>query len=205
MSTGRLKRFDIIKKKLIVVEGVDDCQFMQALVNDFHSAPSDIQIHNTRGVDKIRKHIRVLATLERFPDLETLLIVRDAHENPQGAFKSARDGLDEIELEPPTAPFEWGGSSPRTCIAILPGAHDQGSLEDLCLRALEGSEEMECVSFFIECLGLLGHPQVHKMQTAAYLAGKDRPGMSVGVAALEHVWPLEHRAFCQLRSVVEAL
>ena len=124
----------ISKANLLVVEGHDDALFFNALAK--HLNLGDIQFLPIGGKTKLRENLRVLAISPGFSDVASLTIVRDADDNPKGAFQSVQDALKSAALPSPEKPFERYGQEPQVMVMILPEEGKAGALEDLCLNSV---------------------------------------------------------------------
>jgi hypothetical protein len=191
----------ITERKLVVVEGNDDKRFFEALLK--HLELTNVQCIALGGRDEMRKTEtwRALMATPGFSGLEAIAIIRDADESPQSAFQSLRDILGNVGLPQPAAPFQVQHSAPKVCILIMPDAHSQGELEDLCLRALTGKPVLECVEQFLQCVqqreGLLPR-KLSKAKLYAYLSCREEAGRRIGEAAEAGDIPLDSQHFQQV-------
>ena len=123
---------------LIIVEGKSECVFFRALFE--HHGLSGFQIVDAESKDKIYKTLLGLVSLEKFEEVHTVLIIRDADQNPQGALQSAAGVLRRVGLSAPLHHAEMQNTqAPQTGVFIMPNGVDQGMLEDLLLESV--SEE----------------------------------------------------------------
>ena len=93
---------------------------------------------------------------------------------------------------------------------IVPHDNPGTMIEDVWLESVRTDPAMECVEGYIECLSQAGvtGPRAHwtsKARAHAFLASRNRPGLRLGEAADSDVWPLDHGAFDQLRSLLTML
>jgi len=198
----------ITERKLVVVEGNDDKRFFEALLK--HLQLTNVQCIALGGRDEMRKTEtwRALMATPGFSGLEAIAIIRDADESPQSAFQSLRDILGNVGLPQPAAPFQVQHSAPKVCILIMPDAHSQGELEDLCLRALTGKPVLECVEQFFQCVQQHGDslpPKIAKAKLHAYLSSRKEPGRRIGEAAEAGDIPLDSQAFQQVIQVLKSV
>lgn len=203
-----MRTVQITSRKLVVVEGKDDERFFGALLKQV--GLTDVQCIALGGKDEMGKadRWRALKATPGFAEVAALAIVRDADDNPQGAFESIKDTLRNVNLPDPSAPFQIQQGTPRVCIIILPDAGAMGALEDLCLQAVAGEPAMECVEQFWECIQQREkHPprKVSKAKLHAYLSSRKEPGRRLGEAAEAGDIPLDSQAFDNIRQVLQNL
>ena len=83
-----------------------------------------------------------------------------------------------------------------------------GNWRDLCLWALEGEPEMQCVSEFMQCIedhsGVVPKNPA-KGRVYAYLASKEDPELRLGEAAQRGYLPWGDSAFVQLIDFVKSV
>lgn len=190
----------IEKPNLLVVEGRDDQEFFDALLRTIDM--SEVQILAIGGKTKLRKNLKGLAATENFHQVRGLGIVRDADADAAEAFRKVRTALRAAALSVPENPMEPSGSDPRVSVMILPGGSETGSLEDLCLRSVDGDPAMLCTDRYFECLDgqQVGHAQhLSRARVQTFLASRPTPDLRLGIAAQRGHWPLEHGAFQETR------
>lgn len=192
----------------MVVEGKDDERFFNALLR--HIGLTDVQCIGLGGKDEMGKTERwkALMLTPGFTQVEALAVVRDADDNPQGAFRSITDTLRNVGLPLPSAPFRTEQGTPKICIIILPDVGSKGELEDLCLQSLAGEPVMECVEQFGECVQRREkHPprKVSKAKLHAYLSSRREPGRRLGEAAEAGDIPLSSQAFDRVKQALRDL
>ncbi|MGC8785609.1 MAG: DUF3226 domain-containing protein [Armatimonadota bacterium] len=203
-----MRTIQVTSRKLVVVEGKDDERFFSALLRQI--GLTDVQCIGLGGKDEMGKTEtwRAVVATPGFAELEALAIVRDADDNPQGAFQSVKDTLRNVGLSPPSAPFRIQQGTPKVCVIILPDVGSKGELEDLCLQSLAGEPVMECVEQFWECVQQREkHPprKVSKAKLHAYLSCRREPGRRLGEAAEAGDIPLGSQAFDRVKQALRDL
>lgn len=191
----------IVKPNLLVVEGHDDAFFFEALVK--HLNLENIQILPIGGKTKLRENLKLLTISPDFSDVSSVAIVRDADNNPTGAFRSVHDALEYANLPSPQRPFELHGRDPRVLVMILPEEEKTGSLEDLCLSSVENDAIIYCVDQHFQCLKEqeIALPRsIEKAKVQVFLGSKEESGKRLGEAAQAGYWPLDSDAFTQIRN-----
>jgi hypothetical protein len=83
---------DIIRqKKVLAVEGKDEINFFNALLE--YVGILDFDIHEVGGKDQFKSKLPALVKMSGFSDVEVLVVIRDADEDANAAFKSINDIL----------------------------------------------------------------------------------------------------------------
>lgn len=175
----------IQKPFLIVVEGPDDEAVLEFLLG--HLGIPSVQIVNANGKDSIRNVVTVLAGQEGYRQVQGVGIVRDADSSPESAQQSCEDSLRGLEK--------------KSAYFVLPG-DGPGMLEELCLRAVLGRPEIDCVDRFMECLGANGTrlSNLSKFRMKAFLMVHDEDtARRIGWAAVRGLLDPAHPAFAPLR------
>lgn len=88
--------------------------------------------------------------------LQTIAIIRDAEENPAGAWQSACDCLERAGLPRPiqSGKLTTQSSGIQCAALIVPDANTPGSMETVCWASLDGQEIkplITCVEDFLLC------------------------------------------------------
>ena len=191
----------------LLVEGNDQRNFFEAFIE--HLSLDNIQIQNFRGVSELRGFLLVLVNAPGFREtVKSVGIVRDAETSAQAAFQSVRSSLENAGLPVPNQPERRAGSSPAVTVLILPGDNSPGMLETLLNETFANTPEEACINAFFECVeDSSGVPiqRPHKARAQAYLATKPEPHLSVGVAAKQSYWDLDHDVFSRVRQFLRAL
>ena len=191
---------EILHSHLLLVEGKDDEGFFQAFLK--HLGLTNIQVLPVAGKTKTRENLKALVASPGFSDIVTLIIARDADENPTGAFQSVQDSLKAVGLPAPARPFELFSAEPQVMVMILPEEGKAGALEDLCLGSVKDDAILHCVEQHFECLKEQNVPSPRnpaKAKVQVFLGSKEQSGKSLGVAAQAGYWPMDSDAFAQIR------
>ncbi|MEW6185519.1 MAG: DUF3226 domain-containing protein [Thermodesulfobacteriota bacterium] len=204
---------EIKENKLLLVEGADAYYFCIWAYQAFGAA--GIQVLDFGGIADLSLYLRLLSHLPNFEKVSTLVIARDAEDNPTGAIKSIKSTLRKIGLPAPAEPFSFKGDKPRLAYMIFPGlvknkggktSCKPGTLEDLCLAIVRQDVVMECVEEYTRCLkgkGLLIR-HLHKLKLHAYLSGKNEfAGLKIGEAAKAGAWDWGHEKLEPFRKIIQ--
>ena len=188
----------------LVVEGNDQFNFFRAFVE--HLSLTHIQVQNSGGVSELRPFLSAIAAEPGFSErVERVGIVRDAETNADGAFESVRHSLRNAGLPTPERPEVFADSRPTVAALILPGGGRVGMLETLVCDSFARDPVDRCIDEFFECVGEDSIKNPYKARVFAYLTTTSEPRHSVGVAAQQGQWDLEHEAFDGVRRFLEEL
>lgn len=191
----------LTRRKQLLVEGKDQKNFFEKMLSHIGKHDS-VEVHDFGGVTDLKEFLAAFVQRSGFDRVESLGVIRDAEKTAGGAFESVRHGLDAAGLPMPDAIGNSAGGvgSPTVAVFILGG--DGGMLETLLNLTVAEEREQECVNLFLECVervsgAPIGRPQ--KARAHAWIATRDHPEVSVGVAAQKGYWRLEHPALEELR------
>ncbi|MCR4411955.1 MAG: hypothetical protein NUV77_05955 [Thermoguttaceae bacterium] len=193
----------ITLSKLLLVEGETPLHFFDALVQDL-GLDEQIEIRSFGGVADLGVFLKTLASTAEFRAVvKSLGIVRDAEDDPIAAKQS-------VDAAVTSAQKAGLLENVAVAVAIVPDGRTAGMIETLCLRSVDSDPIYACAEGFFACLEA-NKVEIPKGRIRAkhfaqvYLAGKDCPGLPVGIAAHRKAWPLAHAAFDELRSFVRDL
>ena len=206
--------------KILLVEGNDDKRFFEAFMRHLGETAVSVEIYG--GKENLgNRLVNLSGRLNSFASA-SVGIVRDADDSAQSAFDSVVGSLRRVNLPTPDAsamPTERDGL--RVSVLILPPGDNEGELEDVCLRAVAGSQDMECVEGYIGCLNNAGPPvaanRIAKARLHSYLAAgpvyatqegepaRRRPALRLGEAAEAGVWDWTSPAFERLAEFLRNL
>ena len=195
----------------LLVEGKDQGNFFDELVK--HLKIEDLQIQDFGGVYELKGFLGVMVKQSGFHDTVRMLgIVRDAETSAQGAFQSVQSSLRNAGLPVPAHPGEPAGAAPAVNVLILPGDGDHGMLETLLCRTFADTAVDRCIDDFFRCFETseagVEAPirNLDKARAHAFLATREMPHVSVGVAARKRYWGnFDHDAFRRIRRFLSSL
>jgi hypothetical protein len=204
----QLSPVSITKKKLLLVEGNDEKNFLEELFR--HMRKEDIvDIHDVAGKYNFKKNMPTFMKTPGFNDVEAIAIVRDADDSCTSAFQSVEGVLKENSFLPPGRPGEFSQGNPKVGVFIMPDNVNSGMLEDLCLETVKEKEGMECVNRFIDCANQLENPpkekDIAKAKVQAFLA--IMPGVldMVGLGAKKRYWDFDSATLEPLKNFLSEL
>ncbi|MDE2735243.1 MAG: hypothetical protein OXI72_12675 [Gemmatimonadota bacterium] len=196
-----MPRAEEIKSAIqLLVEGNDPRNFFEAFVE--HLSLANIQIQNFGGVSELSGFLRAFVNAPGFQIVQSIGIVRDAETSAERAFQSVQSSLERAELPMPDSPAERTDTSPAVTVLILPGDNRQGMLETLLCESFADDPVEDCINDFFKCVESLPNVSIERSDKArahAYLTTKPNPHFSVGVAAKNDYWDLNHSVFSTVR------
>ena len=197
----------IESKIQLLVEGNDQRNFFEAFID--HLSLADTQIQNFGGVTDLRPFLSILVKRSGFREtVQSVVIVRDAETSAQAAFQSVQSSLSNAGLPVPNRPEDRAGSNPAVTVLILPGNNRPGMLETLLNETFADTPEEACINAFFDCVEAIPTVSINnpdKARAYTYLTTKPNPHHSVGMAAKQRHWNLNHPVFDQLRQFLRAL
>ena len=202
-----MPRAEEIKSAIqLLVEGNDSRNFFEAFVE--HLSLANIQIQNFGGVYELRGFLRALVNAPGFQTVQSIGIVRDAETSAERAFQSVQSSLERAKLPVPDSPAERTDDSPAVAVLILPGDNRQGMLETLLCESFADDPVEGCIDDFFKCVESLPDVYIERSDKArahAYLTTKPNPHFSVGVAAKNDYWDLNHSVFSTVRDFLQTI
>lgn len=201
----------------LLVEGNDVRNFFEAFIKHHSKELSlgKIQIQNFGGVTELSDFLEGFVGITGFHKVRSIGIVRDAEDSAKGAFKSVQGALKNAGLPAPDCPEKRKkDDKPAVEVLILPGwdhtKDTKGMLETLLCQTFAGTEIDGCIDKFFQCVEpLLKEPikkhRKDKARAFAYLATLSDSHHSVGVAAKQAYWDLDHKVFDGIREFLKGI
>jgi len=204
----------------IVTEGMADAYFVDELLK--HKAITKCSVgcpskDSAGGMGKpaFGKYLLGMQTArarKTSVNLQGLLVIADADENPAKSFKDVTDALDNAQFPKPTDPFQVQDINGfRSAVYLIPAQGETGTLEHLLLRAtfLKSQGLEQCLAQFSECTGGLKSTDANsnaKMRMSV-LAGafcKGNPWCSAGLMWKDegNPVPIDSKAFDALSAFI---
>lgn len=204
------KNFRILAKKLLAVEGKDECNFFESLLR--HERIAGVQLVDIGGKDKFQVDLPLLTILDQFRNVEVIGFIRDA-ENliADFAFKSVCETLRENNLSVPVSLKMVADGKPRTGVFVMPDNQGSGRLEDLCLQALEDLKILDCINDYILCFSTVmdqiekGKFNEPKARVLSYLASRAPIVNSLGLGAKNGYWDFSNKCFDGIKKFLHSL
>lgn len=204
----------IKKQKLLLVEGKDEVNFFEALLKKLQR--DEIQVYDCGGNIKFKTEFPLLTKLDGFSNLTSYAIVQDGDQDAVAALQRVQYVLKEYNQPTPNTAEEFSKTIPSVGIFIMPGDGESGMLEDLCLKSIQDTALLGCVSSYVDALSVtfqhdasdseFGRPPSRsKALSLAALAATKGPRNQLGLAALAGYFDFEHQAFIRLLTFIEQL
>ncbi len=190
----------ILQPTVLIVEGKDEEQFFDALIN--YIGLKGIQILPIGGKTRLKYNLKALVSTTRFSEIKSLGIIRDANTNPDSAFQSVQKALQDSGLPVPSKALKPVGFKPRITVMILPDEKTPGMLEDVCINAVSNDPSFFCVEGYFKCLQQENFTlprNLSKAKVQVFLASRPEAGKRLGEAAQEGYWPWDNNAFSKLK------
>lgn len=198
VSGGR-SRISIDSDRLLLVEGVDEVNLFNALISRCVGDAPHIQIIQAGGIRQFSSRLKAIrAAVTTRPGLRSIGVIRDADDNPAGAFQSVCAHLRSVGFDAPRAHGAFTGGTPSVGVFIVPADTQEGAIKTLCRRSVEDSAAGRCVEQYLQCLDeqdATRSANRDKSFAHAYLASTQDPVARVGEGALRHVWNFDAPAF----------
>jgi len=123
---------------VVVCEGYGDIRFIDALLQFKNIANCSVGCPSERGgfgtgKEAIPPYLKGIQTaiLRKKANLQGILVIADADENPADSFNLMVQALQSASFPPPAAPFSIEGNPIRVGIFLMPGAGRNGCLEHI--------------------------------------------------------------------------
>lgn len=204
-----MDKIEIKSNKLLLVEGNDDQNFFQKLMQEI--LLDDIQIISMGGKDGFKTpNFKSVINIPGFREVKSLGIIRDADNNADNVFRGICAVLKECGLPEPTQPIQITSTSFKVGILIIPPNIGKGQIEDLCLSSLKEYSEMECIDNYFKCLKNKlptdrFPKELSKAKIQAFLASREESVPHLGVAAQRGFFPLDHNIFEDIKIFLRSL
>lgn len=179
----------IICPNIILCEGMDEWSFLVnylAFLTTEDNAFDTIQVINFGGISDLQRQFRQLIKMPDFSMVKSILIIRDAEKNPQGAKESICSTLMNNGFGVPNNPGEIIVSDNNIKVAYMlfpscdENGDEAGTLEDLCLRIISEPDYegvLKEIDNYIELMEdkySKDYPRVHKNKLHLLISSYDK-------------------------------
>lgn len=222
-AIAEVEKCEIKMIKLLVVEGNHERDFFKAWLGLLRI--TDIQVMPIGGKTNLSANLQALVRQQRFREVVSLVIVRDADDDPGSAFRSVCSALQAVAIAPlPAASWAWHTlANPRNtavqmkaCVLVLPDASSNGALEELLMQTVAGDPMYgDAVGLISGAVAKLSQPTSPRQPPPAHRHGKARahaflstfeaPDKDQGKAAASGVWDFAHPALNPLEQMLRAM
>lgn len=195
-----MKKEEVRKTKILVVEGKDEVEFFYAIFNFLNI--TDIQVFDVGGKYNFTETFQALINIPNFNKVTKIGIVRDRDDEVvDNILQSLKHTITSIGFQFPIELNEFTKSNPSLGVYIMPNNRDQGMLEDLCLRSKSNDPILTCVDSFLDCLE--NKPRnTSKFKAKCFIAANDPDIASVGIAAHKGIWDFSSEHFNELKEFI---
>jgi hypothetical protein len=180
-----------MKPHLIICEGADAMHYLISILRHFIGEDDrfeNYQALDFGGISDLYSYLVNLQKLQGYENVKTITVIRDAEKDAQsalasikGAFSNAgfvcADGVNKVSAE----------GTPRTGYTLFPSCGENlenGTLEDLCLRALSKDNSKDVLLKSDTAVKDFCFKRPHKNRLHAYFSLTDEyVGMKLGEAA----------------------
>ena len=152
------EKLEIKKNHLILCEGADELWFFTWWLNSkdlrgekFFS--EEIQVMDFGGIGELESFVAALKMIEKFDDVKSMLIIRDAEKDENKAINDIKRALKKNELPVSDNVGQWSGEELKTAYLLLPSLDNHpcpGTLEDLCVEILDDKDNCKQVMKSVE-------------------------------------------------------
>ncbi len=192
-----IERNNISKQYLVLCEGKDEELFLIEYINSKALSydrrfSEDIQILNFGGISELSYYLQILENMEGFDHVKNIAIVRDAEQDYNKACREVVKSLRNNEINQPDCPGKWceSGKGYNIGFILFPLNNEAGTLEDLCVRIISESNNVEIMQsiddFLLSMESIYGHTyhKKHKNRLQTYFSSSDKyVGMQLGLAS----------------------
>lgn len=186
-----------IKPYLLLCEGRDAEMFLirylesNALSHDKRFS-NEIQVLDFGGINDLDSYLMNLKNMDKFEQVKSLAVVRDAEKDYTKACKEVVNSLGKCMFASPERCGTWiqTDTGLKVGYILFPLDNDAGTLEDLCLRILSednSNDVMSSIETFLEEMEAYHgrtYRRKHKNKLHTYLSTSDKyVTMQLGVAS----------------------
>ena len=173
---------------IILCEGRDECSFMinylSYLIKEDEIFDT-IQVIDFGGITDLKRQFKQLIKMPEFSTLQSILIIRDAEHNPEGAKESIHNVLKSNGYEAPVRPGTIAISNGiRIAYMLLPSCDENGdesgTLEDLCLKIISEPDHEGVLGEIDNYLSVMKngfskeYPRIHKNKLHLLISSYDK-------------------------------
>jgi len=165
------KEHEIRKQKLLIVEGNHERDFFEKWLETLNK--DDIQVMPIGGKTLIKSNLPILLKQAKFPDVVSMLIIRDADDSAKSAFDSVESALISVGLPCPESSWTFTQeTTPKVGVAILPAKDQTGALEELLLQTIDGDPmSVKSNDFIDDAIVTLNNPD-YRNPSPSHRVGK---------------------------------
>jgi hypothetical protein len=197
----------ITATRVLLCEGSGDKNFLEQLVA-VRSLPDFYITHPREGHDPggrpgFTSRLSALRLQHGFNSVIGILVISDNDDNQTGKFEEVRTLIHNAGFRAPNRAYEFVAGPPAVGVMMIP-RDENGQLETLCLRAIEGTRptEFQCAQEYGRCMGIGKWSQGKRERATlraliSHICKKD-PNTSLSHLWHDHrelVFPVDHSSF----------
>lgn len=210
----------IVKKYLILCEGLDAANFLIAYLNSDtlmydNRFRNVVQVMDFKGNEQLSNYISNLKKFDGYTDVASILVLRDSEKNVRSAEDAVKSAFRKNDLPVPSCSNQWERSDmPNTAYTLFPTCDTNltsGTLEDLCWSILadkNADEYRKDVQTFIKFVNQKYDSLTrfeHKGRLHTYFSVKDDfVTLKIGEAANAGAFDWSHQALEPLKKLIVA-
>ncbi len=206
-----IKKTEIKKTKLLLVEGIDALHFFIAALEHYNI--DDIQVLDFGGISELDNYIKLLKLVDNYDNVETIVIARDAETNANTAVTNVSNTIsknfNKLEIN---EPFKYVSSGKiKLAFMIFPGFDENrnllnGTLEDLCLGTISNVLKTVSNDFIDDLHKKYSFKYIHKTKLHNYLSINDKfVGSKIGEASKYGAWDWKHSSMLEFKKILEEM
>ncbi|MBC7362506.1 MAG: hypothetical protein H5U06_09545 [Candidatus Aminicenantes bacterium] len=204
------KKLYFTKPFLLIVEGNDDKNFFEALINFLakNQQPeikNQFEVFKLDGKKRLTEKLMAVKNTPGFNNLKAIGIILDSNSHPERTLQSIQTSLKKVGFPSPKSEMEIIGEKPKISVLLIPGSDKPGELEDLCLEAISKDTAMKCVEVFFACLSdrrIVISKKKSKAICQVFLASRKDLAHEIGVAAQKSILPFEDPVFNKVKNFI---
>ena len=206
---SRKRKLSIKSDSILLVEGRDEVNLFNALIKHLLRDTAAIQVIEAGGVYKFPGSLEAIKTAAQArPKLRSIGVIRDADDDPAGAFQSVCNHLRDVGYKAPESHGKFSDALPSVGVFIVPDGVECGAIETLLRSSLNDVPAAMCIEQYLQCLkehGAMNSTNADKSFAHAYLAATKDPMARVGEGARQGVWNFDAPAFRDLTCFLREL
>lgn len=217
MESISKKTEDIIKSKLLFVEGRDEVLFFSALLKKIQFN-DEIQVIAFSGKANMKNFISMTSKTEGFIErVVSIAIVRDADKDYKSVATEVSDTLKCIFSIENTKNGEMKENETiKAGFFIMPGNEKPGELEDLVLSSFQGNKVSEKIDNYLEELKSITRPddenspfiypkKTSKAKIQIYFSSMEESDTRMGISAERKYVNFDHDSFTDIIKFIKTM
>lgn len=196
---------EITSNRLILVEGIDDYEFLQRLIR--FNGGDDIGFIILEGKTNLKRTLEALSKRRDYSIVDSIAIVLDADRSRSNSIQFINRALLAGDFNPPPNVGWDMTQNPNIGYFLFPDNNFNGEIEDLFLATISSEPVLNCVNEYYNCVNALALKQKKpsKAKVQVYLASKLEPTRGLDKAAQDGHWDYTSNALDDIRTFLKPL